>query len=423
MNYNTTRETVRKYYEYKNWEQPILSSNGVMGGDSFACNQSSYLGTDRLAWKAFNADNTTYADSWHSAKGHPAWIEWYNPKPLLISSIQVRNRDSDGSFIKSYTVSYSDDGTTYTSCKTGTSPNQTAYALWSISIDEANPHKYWRLTCNTSSGQNNGYTAIQSILINAQELFQDYKDVEVYKAVKELVRKYYKYKTSANGYRQLTYIQSDGNQYIDLGISLGSATMEVNLDVQYISVNRSYFVGAGYDLSSAGRGVGFGVRDSKYLVIEPGSNWNQFGTVTTDRTQFKWVINGNTSTLTGYASNTVTSSSHFGTSCAWRNYNLTLFKSPNDSPISCKMYSSDLLINDIKVRNLIPHERLFDNAIGLYDTENDVFYTNSGSGSFIKGDYIIEESTSSDYDFYKDVDVYKVVREADIESGNIDDGL
>lgn len=193
MSYKTTKEIVNKYFEYIPFKQPILSSNGVMGGDSFACNQSSYLAIDRLAWKAFNADNTTDGDSWHSANGHPAWIEWYNPKPLLISSIQVRNRDSDGSFINSYTVSYSDDGTTYTSCKTGKSPNQTAYALWSISIDEANPHKYWRLTCNTSSGKNNAYTAIQSIFINAQELFQDYKDIEVYKAVKETVRKYYKY--------------------------------------------------------------------------------------------------------------------------------------------------------------------------------------------------------------------------------------
>lgn len=179
------KEIERKYFEYINFSQPILSSNGTMGGNSFAVNQSSYLNTNRLAWKAFNADNTTYEDSWHSAKGHPAWIEWYNPTPLRITSIQIRNRDSDGSFINSYTVSYSDNGSSYTNCTTGTSPNQTTYGLWTININEDNPHKYWRLTCNSSSGSNNGYTAIQTIWIVAQELFEDYKDVDVYKVIKE----------------------------------------------------------------------------------------------------------------------------------------------------------------------------------------------------------------------------------------------
>ena len=41
--------------------------------------------------------------------------------------------------------------------------------------------------------------------------------------------------------------------------------------------------------------------------------------------------------------------------------------------------------NNVLILNLIPCYRLSDNTIGMYDMINDVFYTNSGSGAFIKG--------------------------------------
>lgn len=36
--------------------------------------------------------------------------------------------------------------------------------------------------------------------------------------------------------------------------------------------------------------------------------------------------------------------------------------------------------------NLVPCYRKSDGEIGMYDLVNGVFYTNSGSGTFIKGD-------------------------------------
>ena len=197
MAYKLVKKDERKYYKYsyESWEQPLLSENGIMGRSKFAVDQSSYLGTNVLAWKAFDADNTNSSDCWHSANGHPAWIGWYNPNPLKITSIQVRNRNSDGSYIKTYNLSYSDNGTTYTDIITGaTSPSQSAFAYWTITVPETDAHKYWRLVCTASSGSNSAYTAIQTITITATQYmpvesdetdYDYYEDVTSYKLVKD----------------------------------------------------------------------------------------------------------------------------------------------------------------------------------------------------------------------------------------------
>ena len=158
-------------HQYIDWTQPILSSDGTMGGDLFAVNSSSILRAGREAYKAFDGDTSTIDDNWHSSQGHPSWIGWYNPNPLKITRIQVQNRNSadGGSFVNTYKLSYSDDYSDWVDLLSGTSPSQENFTYWNIDITEENPHKYWRLTCLTSSGSNSDYTSIQTISITAQE--------------------------------------------------------------------------------------------------------------------------------------------------------------------------------------------------------------------------------------------------------------
>ena len=158
-------------HQYIDWTQPILSSDGTMGGDLFAVNSSSILRAGREAYKAFDGDTSTIDDNWHSSQGHPSWIEWYNPNPLKITRIKIQNRNSadGGSFINTYKLSYSDDYSNWVDLLSGTSPSQENFTYWNIDITEENPHKYWRLTCLTSSGSNSDYTSIQTISITAQE--------------------------------------------------------------------------------------------------------------------------------------------------------------------------------------------------------------------------------------------------------------
>ena len=48
--------------------------------------------------------------------------------------------------------------------------------------------------------------------------------------------------------------------------------------------------------------------------------------------------------------------------------------------------------NDIIVRNFIPVQRKSDNVAGLYDTVNNVFYANSGSGTIVAGPKAVSQS-------------------------------
>ena len=72
------------------WEQPTLTSNGTMGGDSFAVAASSTVWSDGAqAWGAFNPDSF-----WHADSSSTQWIAWYNPKPLKVTKFQLLNRNT-----------------------------------------------------------------------------------------------------------------------------------------------------------------------------------------------------------------------------------------------------------------------------------------------------------------------------------------
>lgn len=52
---------------------------------------------------------------------------------------------------------------------------------------------------------------------------------------------------------------------------------------------------------------------------------------------------------------------------------------------SAKLYKAQIYSGDVVIRNFIPCYRKSDNVIGMYDTVEEKFYTNQGTGVFIKG--------------------------------------
>ena len=48
-------------------------------------------------------------------------------------------------------------------------------------------------------------------------------------------------------------------------------------------------------------------------------------------------------------------------------------------------YGLKMWTDDVLVRDFIPVERISDGELGLYDLENDVFYPNIGTDTFISG--------------------------------------
>lgn len=63
-----------------------------------------------------------------------------------------------------------------------------------------------------------------------------------------------------------------------------------------------------------------------------------------------------------------------------------------------KIYKCIIKESNTLVRNFIPCYRISDNEIGMYDTVNDVFYTNQGTGTFVKGPNVYNRYTIKEFD-------------------------
>lgn len=68
------------------FEQPVLTANSTMGGDTPACAASSTEGS-YYAWNAFDGNDTTYWGS--SSADLPDWLCFYNPQALLVTSVDL----------------------------------------------------------------------------------------------------------------------------------------------------------------------------------------------------------------------------------------------------------------------------------------------------------------------------------------------
>ena len=195
-------------------------------------------------------------------------------------------------------------------------------------------------------------------------------------------------------YQQVEYIESTGTQYIDTGVKPNATQFgidtKMSIDISAID-QQQYALGSSnvdaprrpitIEYSYAGKGVIIAYSKSssnKYFII-PYTNgilniyYNVSGTSITAK------INSN----------------EFSDSCdsySDNNNNIYLFShnrggSPKFDNF-VKIYSFKMTSNDSIVRNFIPCYRRSDGVIGLYDTINNAFYTNQGTGTFNKGNNV-----------------------------------
>jgi hypothetical protein len=181
-------------------------------------------------------------------------------------------------------------------------------------------------------------------------------------------------------YRDVDYIRSTGNQYINTGVKWvngSSLTFEVTLK---------------YPSTTSTSGVGH-----HRCAISNVSGKLKVGYTQTNLDATEWhtakVVwgkgnTGDTITMTNYADGVQVgthSTQPYDNNpyllfalCSW-NDNTGVPPYSYDSVLisSCKFYQNDVLIRDF-----IPVIRATDNAVGLYDQVNDVFYSNNGSGVF-----------------------------------------
>ena len=178
-------------------------------------------------------------------------------------------------------------------------------------------------------------------------------------------------------YQKVEYIESTGTQYIDSGFYPNSQT-KIDVDFLHGSNNIYFVLGAWDDVSNAFLVTSFG----NTTELRSGGDTNfSFDRVNNEKNTASFslnqaIFNGNTQTKTNTSSLTRI------------NKSMILFGRDNAGNIQLsevRIYSNKIYDNNTLVRNFIPCYRKADNVIGLYDTVNNQFYTNAGTGTFLKG--------------------------------------
>ena len=189
--------------------------------------------------------------------------------------------------------------------------------------------------------------------------------------------------TNQPGYTQLQYIESTGEQYIDTGIVLKGTDV---VEVKYSNVNRtgtSCLLFGYYKANGNNRFAYNFWRDSimgGYLYY--GAEQEQISTPPTNDGLAHIIKMGNGSL---YHDSTLIKSGMSSNFTA--SENMFLFASSGTSLFQTKarVHYAKIYNDGTLVRNFIPAKRNSDGAIGMYDTVNDRFYTNAGTGTFTAG--------------------------------------
>ena len=191
-------------------------------------------------------------------------------------------------------------------------------------------------------------------------------------------------------YRQVEYIESSGTQYIDTGFAPNQNTRTV-IDFMPTSAGSLFIFGSrlgynnnAYDLYTFANKF----RDD-YANTNYGNNTSEnFPKVENKRYLFD--KNKNHSIM--YEENVQFYDHTFNGQTINLSFNMFLFGVNSNGSIASsnmakmKLYSCKIYDNDILVRDFVPCYRINDVKVGLYDTINDVFYTNQGTGVFTYGE-------------------------------------
>ena len=187
-----------------------------------------------------------------------------------------------------------------------------------------------------------------------------------------------------NTYQEVEYIQSSGTQYFVIWTSFKTSYKSV-IDFQMTQIWWDYILSWVTDNSQWRYGIDFwqGLK-----VINWWSGWTS--TISEDTNRHTVTINKSTATVdgtdytTGYVDRTV--SGGIWVFC----YNEYTQSSPYNYKSSAKLYKLDIYDeNWVHIYDLVPCYRKSDNVIWMYDLVNNQFYTNSWTGTFLKGGDVI----------------------------------
>lgn len=194
-----------------------------------------------------------------------------------------------------------------------------------------------------------------------------------------------------SAYTRLEYLEGTGTQYIKLVSGTVDNSYGLMMNFSYASVNdgnKNDNYPAGFSTTNNKRFLFWGVFSNNW-------RYGWYNTSTGATTPYVSVSTCPTgldnyyiarlnylNDGTAYFNGTSGSITGYGTS--FTNTDFYLFKSYTTC-CSCRIKSAQLTKGNNIVADLIPAKRNSDGVLGMYDTINDVFYTNAGTGTFTAG--------------------------------------
>ena len=137
--------------------QPVLTSNGVMGGDNFACESSSIIAGQTGTYiygETYYAFDNNVNTAWHSSNASATnSITFYSPYLLKATNIQITNWAYTGgnTGMKTGIVEASNDNSTWVQLATFTNTSFTPSSTWNIPLTSNTEfYKYYKVTCTSS---------------------------------------------------------------------------------------------------------------------------------------------------------------------------------------------------------------------------------------------------------------------------------
>ena len=201
-------------------------------------------------------------------------------------------------------------------------------------------------------------------------------------------------------YKKVEYIESTGTQYIDTGLSFNKysnqgASIILDQVAQYMDSD-NYSLDGLYDGGSGTFQFGvynwhwsWDIRNTGIINSEILTDTNKHHIIVNSGTM-KFNVDGNSYDL--YGNPNLTRNDYYGTKNFYlfaKNdvYGLTYYSKK-------RIFSYKIYANNTMLRDFIPCYRKSDNMIGLYDKVEGKFYTNQGTGTFLKGKDV-KNSTST----------------------------
>jgi hypothetical protein len=295
---------------------------------------------------------------------------------------------------------------------TGITSSDVTTALGYTPYNATNPNGY------ITASALNGYateTYVDNGLATKQDILTAGTDLEIVEGQQILV---------PDGYSQLDYLRGDGNSYINLNTVLSNDD-DVELDIiLYGDETRQNVFGARSSANSRNLVVSIPSTSNKVTLDFNNSSYSPYRLEATCVTGLKYrlVLNKNERKVILLDSDTVVAINNTVCDDVFTTPTIFLFGT-GTNPAYTDLFTGSICRLKIGSRMLlVPAKRNSDDELGMYDVINDVFLTNSSTGSFIAGSEtlaqtVINFTNNTGYATENYVDTGLATKQATLVSG------